>query len=91
MAKGSTQERSQREIRDSNGREFANEVQQKEYIVNHFAESFRKDPNEPDNLENCIENFLGPVVLNHPLVQSLKLNQDECQNLESEITIEELD
>jgi hypothetical protein len=91
MAKGSTQERSQREIRDSNGREFANEVDQKEYIVNHFADSFCKNPNEPDNLENCIENFLGPVVLNHPLVQSLKLNEEECQNLESDITIEELD
>jgi len=91
MAKGSMQERSQREIRDSNGREFANEADQKEFIVNHFADSFRKNPNEPDNLENCIENFLGPVVLNHPLVQSLKLNVEECQNLESDITIEELD
>ncbi len=91
MAKGSMQERSQRKIRDSTGREFANEADQKEFIVNHFAESFRKDPNEPDNLENCIENFLVPVVLNHPLVRSLKLNVEECQNLESDISIEELD
>jgi hypothetical protein len=54
MAKGSMQERSQNEIRDSNGREFANVVDQREYIVNHFSDSFRKNPNEPDNLENCI-------------------------------------
>ena len=68
MAKGSMQERSQTEIRDGNGREFANEAEQRNYIVDHFANSFRKNPNEPENLEGCIENFLGPVVLNHPLI-----------------------
>ncbi len=91
MAKGSTQERSQTEIRDGNGREFANEADQRNYIVNHFANSFRKNPNEPENLEGCIENFLGPVVLDHPLIRSLKIDNREKLSLESELSIDELD
>jgi hypothetical protein len=91
MAKGSMQERSQTEIRDGNGREFANESDQRNYIVDHFANSFRKNPNEPENLEGCIENFLGPVVLNHPLIHSLKIDDREKINLESGLSIEELD
>jgi hypothetical protein len=91
MAKGSTQERSQTEIRDGNGREFANEADERNYIFNHFANSFRKNPNEPENLEGCIENFLGLVVLDHPLVRSLKIDDREKLSLESELSIEELD
>ncbi len=77
------QERLQTEIRDGNGREFANEAEQRNYIVDHFANSFRKNPNEPENLEGCIENFLGPVVLNHPLIRSLKIDDREKNILES--------
>jgi exonuclease III len=91
MAKGSTQERSQSEIKDADGREFGTVAEQRNFIFNHFANSFRKNPNEPDSLAQCIENFLGPAVINHPLVQSLKLDEAERLNLESEFTVEELD
>jgi hypothetical protein len=91
MAKGSRQERSQTEIQDSNGRNFANTQEQKQYIFNHFADSFKKDPNEPESLENCIQDFLGPEILAHPLITSLKLSQDEALSLEDDLTIAELD
>ncbi len=85
------QEKSQTEIRDQNGREFATAEEQKRYIYDHFANSFKCNPNEPESLDNCIENFLGPEILGHPLVNSLKLPQAEKDSLESDLTLEELD
>jgi hypothetical protein len=91
MAKGSMQERSQTEIRDSTGREFATVQEQKEYIFKHFADSFKLDRNEPENFDNCIENFLGPEILDHPLINSLKLDDAEKAKLEEDLSIAELD
>jgi hypothetical protein len=91
MAKGSRQERSLTEIHDSNGRNFANTQEQKQYIFNHFADSFKKDPNELESLKNCIQDFLGPEILAHPLITSLKLSHDEALSLEDDLTIAELD
>ncbi len=70
MVKGSTQEKSQTEIRDQHGRVFTNSEEQKRYIYEHFANSFKRNPLEPENLENCIEDFLGPQITNHPLINS---------------------
>ncbi len=91
MAKGSRLERLQTEIQDSNGRNCANTQEQKQYIFNHFADSFKKDPNEPESLENCIQNFLGPDILAHPLITSLKLSHDEALGLEDDLSLAELD
>jgi exonuclease III len=91
MVKGSTQEKSQTEIRDQNGRAFTNIEEQKRYIYEHFANSFKRNPMEPENLHHCIENFLGPAILNHPLVNSLKLTPVERDSLEGDLSLEELD
>ncbi len=91
MAKGSRQERSQTEIQDSNGRNFAKTQEQKNFIFNHFADSFKKNPNEPESLENCIQDFLGPDILAHPLITSLKLSHDEALGLEDDLSLAELD
>jgi exonuclease III len=91
MVKGSTQEKSQTEIRDQQGRVFTNSEEQKRYIFEHFANSFKRNPLEPENLENCIEDFLGPQITNHPLINSIKLTPAERESLEGELSLDELD
>ncbi len=42
-------------------------------------------------MDNCIEEFLGPQLTNHPLINSLKLTPGERESLEGELNLEELD
>jgi hypothetical protein len=91
MVKGSKQESALTEICDYNGTQFANEREQKSFIRSHFADSFRRPAGEQDNLQGCIEEFLGEEILAHPLIQNLKLNLAEKNRLEEELSIDELD
>jgi hypothetical protein len=91
MAKGSSQVSSMWEIRNPDGRPFDSLTEQKGFIREHFANSFKRPQHEPDNLEGCIENFLGPAVLDHPLTRNLKLSEDEKNRLEADLTADELD
>jgi hypothetical protein len=59
MVKGFTQEATLTSVRDYEGREFPTKESQKEFIRQHFKNSFKKPENEPDNLDGCIERFLG--------------------------------
>jgi len=91
MASGSKQEISMQKILDYNGRTFDNTSEQRDFIRNHFASSFVKPINEPDNMIAEINGFLGDEILNHPLVQNLKLNDTEKLNLDLEISLDELE
>jgi hypothetical protein len=57
MAKGFQQESSMNDICDANGNQFATMKEQKDYIRQHFANSFKKPQDEPANLQGCIERF----------------------------------
>jgi hypothetical protein len=46
---------------------------------------------QPENVEGCIENFLGAEILNSRLVRDSKIPADKAAELERDITIEELD
>jgi hypothetical protein len=70
---------------------FNNTHEQREFIYNHFASSFKKNPLELESLDGCIENFLGAEILNHPIVTNLKLSENECLRLDSPITEFELE
>ncbi len=91
MAKGCTQESSLDGVCDYDGRPFNNTRDQREFIYTHFADSFKKNPLEPDSLEGYIENFLGVDILNHPIVRNLKLSEDERTRLDGPISEFELD
>jgi len=91
MAKGCVQESSLAGVCDYDGQPFNNAGDQRIFIYNHFADSFKKNPLEPDSLEGCIENFLGEDILNHPIVRNLKLSIDERTRLEGPVTDVELD
>jgi len=77
-------------IRDERGNFFNNEMDQKQYIVQHYEKIYKKDPEEPESLEGYIENFLGPEILQNPVVQDSKLSVEEKGSLETPLTMEEL-
>jgi hypothetical protein len=91
MARGSQSSASMTEICNYDGTRFANNIEQKTFIRTHFANSFKKPEDEPDDLSGCIENFLGEQIMEHSLVKNLKLNEDEKLKLEQGFTPEELD
>ncbi len=91
MAKGSQLTGSMWDIRDTDGAIFESTLRQKIFIREYFAKSYKKPLHEPENLNGCIENFLGPEILNHPLTQNLKLNEAERTRLDQDLTGEELD
>jgi hypothetical protein len=88
MAKGFQHESSMRDICDNNLNQFVSLKEQKDYIRNHFANSFKKPQDEPENLQGCIERFLGDNILEHPSVRNLKLSNIEKNRLELEISME---
>jgi hypothetical protein len=90
VIKGNINLSSQNSIKDAGGVAFANDTDRKEYIREHFAKIYRKDPNEPEDLRGCIENFLGEELVNNPVVAESKLSQDEMTTLDLPLSIEEL-
>jgi hypothetical protein len=91
MVRGASVESSMSGILDYGGMAFANIEEQKLFIREHFAKSYKKNQNEPENYANCIENFLGVDILNSPIVANLKLTEQEKIELEQNLTLEELD
>jgi hypothetical protein len=91
MARGSQSCSSMSEICDYDGNAFENSQMQKAFIRDHFAKSYKKPENEPENMADCIANFLGRDILTHPLVANLKLSHIEKESLEGSLTMDELD
>ena len=51
----------------------------------------KKKPDEPENFDNIIENFLGEDILNSRIVRNSKLSPRERDNMETPLTLVELD
>jgi hypothetical protein len=81
MVKGYTLEASLDSVRDYDGNLFIDQKTQREFIRQHFAESFRKPQVELADHQGCIERFLGEEILTHPLVTNLKLSEHEKNSL----------
>jgi hypothetical protein len=58
--------------------------------VQHYEKIYKKDSDEPESLEGYIENFLGPEILQNPVVQDSKLSVEKKGSLETPLTMEEL-
>ena len=78
-------------IKDDNGRDFRSETERGEYIANFYENLYKKKPDEPENFDNIIENFLGEDILNSRIVQNSKLSPRERDNMETPLTLLELD
>ena len=75
----------------NNGLDFPNENERNIFIHDYYKNLYCKDPNEPDTLDGCIEEFLGPEILQNDMVLASKISDFERDSLDGEITLAELD
>ncbi len=78
-------------IKNSDGTPFSNCKDRENYIVNYYSTLYKKPVGERVNYDGCIEEFLGPEICEHRLVTNSKLTEDEKNELDSPLTIEEID
>jgi hypothetical protein len=78
-------------IRKDDGTVFPSKTEQEAHIVKFYKDLYSLPEVMPEDFTNCIENFLGPEICQHPVVTNSKLNEDEKNNLESPLNISELD
>ena len=91
LAKSNNAVASTDSICDDNGIPFQSATERNNYVRNFYANLYRIPDDQPENIEGCIENFLGPEILNSQLVRDSRLPPDKVRDLEADITIEELD
>jgi hypothetical protein len=78
-------------ICDDNGTPFNTSAERNEFVRNFYAKLHGIPEGQPENVEGCIENFLGVEILNSQLVRDSKIPAEKAAELERDITIEELD
>ncbi len=91
LAKASRVEAKMEDIRNVNGERFDSPSDSKTFIREFYSNIYRKDPEEPENLDDCIERFLGPDICNNPIVTNSKLPFDIKTRLDRPLSIHELD
>jgi hypothetical protein len=78
-------------IKILDGSDFSSGSDHSEYIRQHFANIYEPVFEESNVFTGCIEEFLGPEVLNHPVVKNSRLNSSEKNKLDEPLSIAELD
>jgi exonuclease III len=91
LTKGCRSDAKISDICNNDGSPFIQDSDRSSFIKNYFENIYKVPEHMPDNFDNLIENFLGNDIVNHPIVQNCMLSQDERQQLDSPITIQELD
>ena len=91
MAKANKSEAKMSDLKDERGNPFNSVPEMKDFVTKFYADIYRKPVTEPADLEGCIENFLGPEILNHPVVRNSKIPQNDANLLELPFTLQELD
>jgi len=86
IAKKTAPEASLNDLKN-NGNPFESEKDREEHIVNFYSKLYDNDP----SVQGEIIDFLGPEVAEHNLVKASKLTQQEKDELDSPLSIEELD
>ena len=79
------------DIRDDNGHNFQDEEVLKEFVVSYYENLYKLPDDQKNNINGCIEDFLGAKLLNSDLVKKMKINRQTHNLLERDISIEELD
>jgi exonuclease III len=78
-------------INKPDGSNYANDTDRNEGIVSFYEDIYRKPSDEPSDLLNCVEKFLGTSIVDHPIVNNSKLSDEEIISLERPLTVDELD
>jgi hypothetical protein len=91
LSKGSKSEAEMDDICDSDGRPFNTVSDRRKYIVDFYANLYKKAEDEPENLQGCIEQFLGAEICNSKIVRESKIPRNLSRELDLPISITELD
>ncbi len=91
LCKGSKSEAEMDDICDSDGRPFNTAADRKRYIVDFYANLYKKAEDEPENLQGCIEQFLGAEICNSKIVRESKIPRNLSRELDLPISLTELD
>jgi hypothetical protein len=75
----------------SDGSPYPSDKDKIEGIVSYYENIYRIPTSDCVNYSECIEKFLGPDILSHPIVVNSKLTQEEKERLDLPLSIEELD
>jgi hypothetical protein len=78
-------------ILDEQGSPFASESARTDSIVSYYEKIYKKPEDDISSYGGCIEDFLGPDILNHPVVSNSKLTDIEKNTLDAPLTVDELD
>ena len=89
LVKSNAKEASLGDITEEDGRTFAGSNERDEYICKTFADLYKK-PDENILGPDCITEFLEDVAENETVLNA-KLDNTEKENLDRNLTIEELD
>jgi hypothetical protein len=79
------------DICDSDGHPFNTAADRKRYIVDFYANLYKKAEDEPENLQGCIEQFLGLDICNSKIVRESKIPRNLSRELDLPISLTELD
>ena len=91
LAKNTQPDNKLSDINYDDNSKFTSETERREYIVQYYENLYKLPETQKNNLEGCIEEFLGPEILASPMVGSMKINGVLAANLNADISIEELD
>ena len=91
LAKNTQPDNKLTDINYDDNSEFTSETERREYIVQYYENLYKLPETQKNNIEGCIEEFLGPEILASPMVGSMKINGALAANLNADISIEELD
>jgi hypothetical protein len=91
LARCSNAEYSLHDVKDDNGQAFRSEADRNSYLIDHFAKIYSTPKRDVNRGSGKIEEFLGPDILNNPIVINSKLKLAERESLEGELTLQELD
>jgi len=87
IARGGNKENTLHEIADEN---FENDAERRDFIVNYYENVYKRDDGLNVINENSIPEFLGETAT-HPEIREAILTENEKHELESGLTINELD
>ena len=78
-------------IKDNLGNVFESTKARGEFIRNFYSDLYKIPDGAGDNLDGCVERFLGPDICSNPLVTAMRLTEDEKDRLDRGISLQELD
>jgi hypothetical protein len=79
-------------IKKDDGSDFESGTEREKFIVDFFADIYSKKNNTSNiDYENCINEFLGPEIINNRLIQNSKITVQEREELDAPLTLADLD